>query len=33
LVFFYRGGLGRREGVVLVGAYFGYAFTKLFLVP
>lgn len=32
LGFFYRGGLGRREGIVLLGAYFGYAFVKLFLV-
>ena len=33
LAFFYRGGLGRRNGVVLIGAYFGYAFIKLSLVP
>jgi len=32
LVFFFRGGLRRREGIAVLGAYFGYAFVKLFLV-
>jgi cation:H+ antiporter len=31
LGFFYRGGLGRREGTVILSAYFAYAFFKIFL--
>lgn len=31
LGFFYRAGLGRREGVVILGAYFAYVFIKIFL--
>lgn len=32
LLFFLRGGLGRPQGIVIVGAYFAYALTKLLIV-